>query len=128
MPRASPAQIWHLAMFFGGSGVKVAIAIVLWIAGIVGIIRSRRITIADNAWRAMLVLLWAVAPAVILALISLRDPMFLQRYMVFSLPAAILLAAIGGDVLRRWKIGIVLVVVLCAMSVPAIVKQSHKPR
>jgi hypothetical protein len=61
-------------------------------------------------------------------LISLREPMFLQRYMVFSLPAAILLAALGADVLQKWKVGLVLVIVLCAMSMVAIVKQSRKPR
>src|ERR1700758_5201422 len=48
--------------------------------------------------------------------------------MIFSLPAAILLAAFGVNVLQRWKIGPVLVVALCAMSMVAIVKQSRKPR
>lgn len=128
MPRATPLQIWHLAMFFSGSGVKVGIAMVLWIAGIAAVFRGRRSPDQNDCWRAWLVLLWAVVPAAILALISLREPMFLQRYMVFSLPAAVLLAALGAALLSRWKLGLLLVVALCAMSVPAIVKQSHKPR
>ena len=45
-------------------------------------------------------MLWAVLPVVILALVSLRQPMFLQRYVVFSLPAMVLLAAIGASILR----------------------------
>ena len=128
MPRATPTQVWHLAMFFGGSGVKVGLALVLWIAGIAGVVRRRRTGQTDDFGRAMLVLLWATVPAAILALISLREPMFLQRYMVFSVPAAILLAAIGAGVLRKWKLGLLLVVVLCIAYLPSIVKQARKPR
>lgn len=128
MPRPSPLEFWHLAMFFGGSGVKVALAIVLWIAGICLVLRKRRDDAADDFWRGMLIVLWAVIPPVILALISLREPLFLQRYMVFSLPATILLAALGVDALRKWKIGLLLVIALCAMSLPSIVKDYAKPR
>lgn len=128
MPRPNVKEFWHLAMFFGGGGVKVAVAGILWLAGLVAIWRNRRSDSADALWRGMLILLWAVLPAVILALISLRQPMFLQRYMVFSLPATVLLAALGASCLRRWEVGLLLVVLLCGMSVPAIVKEYSKPR
>jgi mannosyltransferase len=128
MPRATPTQLWHLAMFFGGSGVKVAFAIVLWVAGITAVFRARRTGSAGDFWLRALIVAWAIVPAVILALISIREPMFLQRYMVFSLPATAMLAGLGADALRRWRMGLLLVVVLCALSVPTIVKQSHKPR
>jgi len=128
MPRADAKEIWHLAMFFGGSGAKVAIALVLWIGGVVAIIRHRRAAEPNAFWRGMLIVLWAVLPALILGLISLREPMFLQRYMVFSLPAAILLAALGMGVLHKGKTGLLLVIALCAMSLPTIAKQYRKPR
>ena len=54
--------------------------------------------------------------------------MFLQRYMIFSLPATILLAALGVSVLDRWHVGLVLVIALCAMSIPTIVGDYNKPR
>ncbi len=76
----------------------------------------------------MLVLLWATLPAVILGLISLREPLFLQRYMAFSLPATILLAAMGMDALRKWRLGPLLVIALCVFSLPSIAKQYGKPR
>ncbi|HTV66298.1 MAG TPA: hypothetical protein VMD98_11875, partial [Bryocella sp.] len=57
-----------------------------------------------------------------------REPLFLDRYMVFSLPATILLASQGAENLRRYKIGAVLVIALCAMSLPSIVQQYGKPR
>jgi mannosyltransferase len=127
MPRASVKEFWHLAMFFGGAGVKVVVAGALWIAGAIAVWRSRRAD-ADAFWRGMLVLVWAVLPAVILALISLRQPMFLQRYLIFSLPATILLAALGVDTLRKWGIGLVLTALLCGMSQTAITKGYQKPR
>jgi mannosyltransferase len=128
MPHTTAKEIWHLAMFFGGSGAKVAFALALWIAGIVAIFRNRRATDSDTFWRGTLLVLWAILPPAILALLSLLEPMFLQRYMVFSLPGAILLAAAGAESLRRWRIGVLLVIVLCVVSVPTIVKQYEKPR
>ncbi len=64
----------------------------------------------------------------ITALVSLRHPIFMQRYLIFSLPATILLAAVGMTALKKMYAGIVLVIALCAMSIPAIVKDYRKPR
>ena len=54
--------------------------------------------------------------------------MFLQRYLIFSLPAEILLAALGVGTLRKWGIGLGLVALLCGMSQTAITKEYGKPR
>ena len=43
--------------------------------------------------------------------------------MIFSLPATILLAALGREVLQKWHVGAILVVILCAMSIPTIVRR-----
>jgi 4-amino-4-deoxy-L-arabinose transferase-like glycosyltransferase len=128
MPQPSLKEIWHLTMFFGSGGVKAALSLMLWGAGFAAVIRARRDGKFEDAWRGALLVLWAVLPTVILALVSLRQPMFLQRYVVFSLPATVLLAAVGASVLSKWRIGLVLVVALCVANVPSIVKQYHKPR
>jgi hypothetical protein len=120
-------EIWHLAMFFGGGGVKVGVALVLWLAGLIAIVRNRHAGEANAFWHGALIGLWGVFPALILALISLREPLFLDRYMVFSLPATILLASLGMNTLRRCNIGVLLVIALCAMSLPAVVQQYGKP-
>jgi mannosyltransferase len=127
MPTATPKEMWRLLQFFGGSGVKIWLALVLWVAGLVSIARTRRGDL-ERFWREMLILCWALLPAVIAALISLRQPIFMQRYLIFSLPAAILLAAIGMTALRKMYLGVVLVVALCATSIPAIMKDYTKPR
>ncbi len=54
--------------------------------------------------------------------------MFLQRYMIFSLPAALLLAGVGATMLSKWRIGLVLAIVLCATCIPTIVRKYNKPR
>ena len=128
MPKPSLKEIWHLTMFFGSSGIKVALSLVLWGAGLAAVIRARREGALEDAWRGALLVLWAALPVVILALVSLRQPMFLQRYVVFSLPATVLLAALGASILSKWRIGLVLMIVLCVTNVPTIVKRYHKPR
>ncbi len=129
MPRPSVKEFWHLAMFFGGGGAKVAVAVILWIAGGLAVMCGRRGNDNhDEFWHGMLIVLWAVLPVAITALISLLHPMFLQRYMIFSLPATILLAGLGVSVLGRWHVGLVLVAALCAISIPTIVRDYSKPR
>jgi mannosyltransferase len=128
MPRPSPKEFWHLAMFFGGSGIKIALACLLWGAGIAAVIRAGRDGEAELAWRGTLLLSWAIIPVVLLALVSLREPMFLQRYMIFSLPATALLAGAGAAMLSKWRIGLVLAAVLCAGCIPTIVRNYNKPR
>ena len=127
MPQATPKEIWHLAGFFGGSGVKSFLALILWIAGLVAIARTR-LRDSDAFWRGMLIVSWAVLPALITALVSLRHPIFMQRYLIFSLPAAILLAAVGMTALRKMYVGVVLLTALCAMSISTIMKDYDKPR
>ncbi len=127
MPQASPRELWHLGMFYGGSGAKVFLALILWIAGLVAIARTRGRD-SETFWRGMLIVSWAVLPAAITALVSLRHPIFMQRYLIFSLPATMFLAAMGMAALRKMHVGVVLVVALCAMSIPTIVKDYHKPR
>jgi mannosyltransferase len=128
MPKPSAKEVWHLAMFYGGSGAKVGMAIVLWAAGVVTLWTTSRYGTPDARWRGALVMLWAILPAFVLALVSLRQPMFLQRYMIFSMPALMLLAGIGVGNLRKWRVGLILVIVLCASASLTIVRKYNKPR
>jgi 4-amino-4-deoxy-L-arabinose transferase-like glycosyltransferase len=129
MPRPSAKGLWHLAGFFGGNGVKLVVAGILWISGLVAIWHSRRSAHDRDAfWRGMLILLWALLPVLMLALISEWQPLFLQRYVIFSLPAMMLLAALGTECLRKWNIGLWLVVLLCGMSIPTVLGDYRKPR
>jgi hypothetical protein len=127
MPKAMPSEIWRLAKFFGGSGVKVGLALILWIAGLVAIAKARRGD-PEDYWRGMLIVSWALLPAVIAAVVSLIHPIFISRHFIFSLPAMALLAAVGMTAIRKMHAGVVFVIALCAMSLPSILKDYRKPR
>jgi mannosyltransferase len=129
MPKPSPKQMLHLALFLGGSGEKFLLAALLWIAGVIAIRRERNAEpIPGSYWRGMLVISWAALPIALTALVSLRHPIFVQRYMIFSLPATVMLAGRGMSVLPKRRLGFWLVIALCVASVPTIFVGYRKPR
>lgn len=129
MPKPTPKQLLHIALFLGGSGEKFLLAVILWTTGVVAIRREGRSESAPGSyWRGMLVISWAVAPILLTALVSLRHPVFVQRYMIFSLPATVMLAGRGMGALVKRHIGFWLVVVLCATSIPTLFMGYRKPR
>ena len=57
-------------------------------------------------WRIQFLLLWLLFPPLLTALLSFARPVFLSRYMIFCLPAFLILAAAGLARLRRaWLLG-----------------------
>lgn len=54
------------------------------------------------AWRVMLLIgAWALAPLLLIWLMSLRQPVFTDRYLIWSLPATMILLALGIQVIRH---------------------------
>ncbi len=80
-------------------------------------------------------MLWALLPAVLLWLISLRQPLFVSRYLTWAAPGFYLLAAAGAVGLARWHplglglaVGLVgLVLLNNAQAYQAQVTQPYKP-
>jgi mannosyltransferase len=128
MPNASPRELLQLAMFLGGSHLRFILVLVLWCAGTIAILRAGRARDRKSFWHGAVVLLWFILPIALMALISSFHPVFMQRYMIFSLPAALILTAIGAESLRQWHAGWLLVIVLCTSSAIAVFKQFHEPR
>ncbi len=66
-----------------------------------------------DAWRCQFLLVWLLLPVVLTVVLSFARPVFLPRYLIFILPALIVLMAAGLARLRRaWLLGPVLAVVL----------------
>lgn len=66
-----------------------------------------------EAWRCQFLLLWLVFPVALTVLLSWARPVFLGRYMIFCLPAFLVLAAAGLARLRApWLLGAVMGVIL----------------
>lgn len=129
MPTATPRQLLHLAAFFAGSGDKLLLSAILWVAAIIAIGRQRKNAADPEAfWRGSLLLSWAVIPVLCMALISLFNPVFVQRYMIFCLPATLMLAARGMVALPKHHLGVALVGLLCISSIVNIFLGYRKPR
>jgi len=127
-PRATPKELLHLALFLGGSGEKLVLSAILWIAALRAIGRERAEQNRGMFWRGALLILWAVVPILLLALISIANPLFVQRYMIFCLPATVMLAARGMIALPQHRIGLWLVVALCVFSLVNVFLGYAKPR
>ncbi len=127
-PRATPKQLLHLATFLGGSSEKLVLSAILWCAALRGIWRERHLSGAPEFWRDALIVSWAVVPVLLLALISIAEPLFVQRYLIFCLPATVMLAGRGMIELPKRSLGAWLVVAWCALSLVNIFMGYQKPR
>ncbi len=66
-----------------------------------------------ETWRTQFLLIWLFFPVALTVLLSFARPVFLGRYMIFCLPALLILAAAGLARLRHmWMLGAALVVIL----------------
>jgi mannosyltransferase len=66
-----------------------------------------------DVWRRQFLLIWLLFPVALTVLLSLARPVFLARYLVFCLPALIVLAAAGLARLRKaWLLAICLTAML----------------
>ncbi|MFI5115395.1 MAG: glycosyltransferase family 39 protein [Terriglobales bacterium] len=129
MPKPTPKQLLHLALFLGGSGEKLVPSAILWIAAVMAIYREGKDNAAPGSfWRGMLIISWTIVPILLTGLASLFHPVFVRRYMIFSLPAAVMLASRGMVALPKRHLGLWLVIVLCVASVPTIFIRYRKPR
>ncbi len=67
---------------------------------------------AREVWRCQFLLVWLLFPIVLTILLSFARPVFLARYMIFCLPALLILAAAGLARINRWLLGPSMLVVL----------------
>lgn len=62
-----------------------------------------------ETWRCQFLLIWLLFPILLTVLLSIARPVFLARYMIFCLPAFVILASAGLGRLRQWwALGVVL--------------------
>ena len=120
--RPGVRDVFRLFEFFAGGRNWVALAILTVACG--AALRESRQALLMRArnwetWRCQFLLICLLFPVMLTVLLSFARPVFLARYMIFSLPAFLILAAAGLSRLRQWwQLGIVLlaVAVLCAQG------------
>jgi mannosyltransferase len=67
---------------------------------------------SGQEWRTQFLLIWLLLPISITVLLSFARPVFLGRYMIFCLPALLILVAAGLARLPRWVLPPALAIVL----------------
>jgi mannosyltransferase len=66
-----------------------------------------------DVWRLQFLLIWLMFPVALTVVLSLARPVFLGRYLIFCLPALIILAAAGlARVRKAWMLGVCLAALL----------------
>ena len=116
LARPSAADLSEWARNIAGGGWFVLV--MAGAAMVFGIALEFKRWFATRDWLAQLLLWWAIMPALVLLFASLWKPLLLPRYVIFSLPAWILLAAVGFSVLKPQWLGWIGVAVLIVFAAP----------
>jgi mannosyltransferase len=83
-----------------------------------------------SGWRTVLLLsIWLLLPLLAIYGVSLRVPMFLDRYMIWTIPAFLALAGQGAAaLLRAWRpLGLVTVAAILALNLAGVGQQAYRP-
>jgi mannosyltransferase len=78
--------------------------------------RPRR---SEGSWRAALPILWLAVPLILALLVSLKQPIFHDSYLIVILPALAIVAAGVLTRLRPWPLAAVAVAALCVLHTRA---------
>lgn len=96
------------------------IALILTIFVVLGLVRlARAWPDRDRRWNTVLVVAWLFGPPVALFLVSFATPLFVSRYVIGSLPALAILAALGITTIRAplWSAAAFGALLLLSLSV-----------
>jgi 4-amino-4-deoxy-L-arabinose transferase-like glycosyltransferase len=89
-------DMYDVFRFMVGSGLKLGIAIVAFFVALtawIGRCREKRWTVEN--WYVLVLVLWLFLPILLTLLISIWKPIYAPRFLIFCLPAALLLIAYG---------------------------------
>lgn len=112
-PPVNWRDLYDVFRFMVGSGVKLVIALAAFFvvaAAWVGRWRRERWTLEN--WSVLVLMLWLFLPVFLTLLVSVWKPMYAPRFLIFCLPAALLLVGDGLAEIRYTWVGYVLLLAL----------------
>lgn len=106
-------DIYDVFRFMVGSGVKLGIgAVAFFIAAAVWLKKCRQERLTLENWSVLVLMLWLFLPVFFTLLVSVWKPMYAPRFLIFCVPAALLLVAEGISEIRFTWIRFVLVLAM----------------
>ncbi len=121
VPALSARAILHLGYFLTGNGIRLALFAVMWAVAVMSASQPQR-------WGVRLCLLWLLAPAAMVIALSLWRPLLLPRFLLFCVPAAMLLAGCGLAQIRAASLRTALVVLMAGLSLASVRTYYEKPK
>jgi mannosyltransferase len=100
----------------GGQLILAAYSILCLIAVISLVLLYRKSGSSVQTWGTMVALLWLLVPMAMALLISLVQPMFMNRYLLMTVPAMALLAAKGIRVIRPASLSVCSLIVVLSLG------------
>jgi mannosyltransferase len=128
LPRFSLREFSHLMTFLTGNGVRFFLYLLFWIAAVAAWLRKSRLHCSAESWREALPIAWLVIPVVIVSIASLLRPILAPRFLIFCLPAGVLLAARGFFVTRYRKLALVALALLMAFFLASLRSYYRTPK
>ena len=117
-PPVHARDLYDVFRFMLGSGLRLGIAIAaVGIAATAWFRHWRQSRWATQNWSAFVVVLWLLLPVVLTLLVSAWKPIYAPRFLLFCLPAALLLVGTGLAEVRLAWIRYALVLALIVSSI-----------
>jgi mannosyltransferase len=121
-------HVLRVIFLLTGNGMRCVLYLLLWIvAGWQSFRLKSGAPARESATPYSFLLAWLFAPLLITLLLSFWKAALLPRYLLVSLPAAVILAAAGAVHLPK-KPALLLIALLMALSLKSVVSYYHRPK
>jgi mannosyltransferase len=127
VPKTSLKELHHTATLLTGNGPVLILYLLLWLAAMNAALATWRKR-SINSWRYAFVLSWLFTPLILILLISPRKPILAPRFLLASVPAAVLLCALGVFRLHRFTLRTASLTLVVLVSVAALAGYYRKPK
>ena len=130
VPKTTASGVYELFVKLAGApilGIAASFLLLVYSIPIVtGIVASARSDEKEEKWQLTFFWTWLLVPIFLALLISIRQPMFVDRFLIICLPPMVVLASHGLARLQR-SYAIVLLLIICGLTAPRLIAYYKYP-
>ena len=115
---ATAKDLYHFFLYMTGSGLKFGIALLSFVIALKVWVSKSREQWTVQTWSLVVLVLWLFLPICVTFVLSLWKPVFVARFLIVCLPAALLLIAYGlTEIQRPWiRYALILLMLLSVLG------------